>query len=73
MEVHPGDMLVEGKNPVYNDSEEIASWQYCVADADILGITEYAYEEQFSMWYEDRSYTGKEGLPCLFPHKAFPV
>ena len=60
MEVHPGDMLVEGKNPVYNDSEEIAAWQYCVADADILGITEYAYEEQFSMWYEDRSYTGKE-------------
>ncbi len=59
-EVHPGDMLVEGKNPVYNDNEEIASWQYCVADADILGITEYTYEDRFSMWYEEKVYTGKE-------------
>ncbi len=58
--VQPGDLLVEGKNPVYNDSEEIASYQYCVSDADILGITEYQYEDRFSMWYDEKVFTGKE-------------
>ncbi|MCI8483567.1 MAG: sporulation protein YqfD [Lachnospiraceae bacterium] len=59
-EVHPGDLLVEGKNPVLNDSGEVASYQYCVSDADILGITQYMYEDQFSMGYEDKVFTGEE-------------
>ena len=60
MEVQPGDMLVEGRNAVYNDSGEIASYQYCVSDADILGITQYSYEDHFSMWYEEKIFTGEE-------------
>lgn len=59
-EVHPGDLLVEGKNPVLNDSGETASYQYCVSDADILGITQYTYEDHFSMWYEDKVFTQEE-------------
>lgn len=59
-EVHAGDLLVEGKNPVLNDNGEIASYQYCVSDADILGITQYTYEDSFSMWYEDKVFTGEE-------------
>ena len=75
--VEPGDILVEGKNPVYNDSEEISSYQYCVSDADILGITEYQYEDHFSMSYEEKAYTGKESgawgvrlfsMQVKFPH-----
>ncbi|MCI9492196.1 MAG: sporulation protein YqfD [Lachnospiraceae bacterium] len=58
--VKPGDILVEGKNPVLNDNGEIGSYQYCVSDADILGVTQYTYEDQFPMWYEDKQYTGKE-------------
>lgn len=60
VKVEPGDMLVEGRNPVYNDSGEIASYQYCVSDADILGMTQYHYEDQFSMWYEEKIFTGEE-------------
>lgn len=76
-EVHPGDILVEGKNPVMNDSEEIVSYQYCVSDADILGVTEYPYEDHFSMWYEEKHFTGRTsqsyglrlfGLRMKLPH-----
>lgn len=60
VEVHPGDMLVEGKNPVMNDSGEVASYQYCVSDADIFGITQYPYEDKFSLRYEDKKFSGRE-------------
>lgn len=60
MEVHPGDVLVEGKNPVLSDSGEVASYQYCVSDADILGITQYPYENRFSLRYEDKKFSGRE-------------
>ena len=55
IKVQPGDLLVEGKNPVTNDAGEIASYQYCVSDADIFGITQYAYEDSFSMQYQYKS------------------
>ena len=53
MKVKPGDLLVEGKNPVLNDAGEIS-------DADILGITRYPYEDVFSLRYEDKVFSGKE-------------
>ena len=59
-EVHAGDILVEGKIPVIDDSGETVSYQYCTSDADILGITEYAYSDSFSMEYQDKVFTGKE-------------
>ncbi len=60
MKVKPGDLLVEGKNPVLNDAGEIANYQYCASDADILGITRYPYEDVFSLRYEDKVFSGKE-------------
>ena len=59
-EVHTGDLLVEGKNPVINDNGEVASYQYCMSDADILGITEYRYEDRFSLWHEVKRFSGEE-------------
>lgn len=56
--VQAGDMLVEGKLPIYNDSGEIVNYQYCPADADILAVTEYSYDERFSMTFEDKVFTG---------------
>ncbi len=58
--VKPGDLLVEGKNPVLNDAKEVASYQYCVSDADILGITEYPYQDSFPLQYDDKSFSGSQ-------------
>lgn len=60
MEVKTGDILVEGKNPVFNDNGEVANYQYCVSDADILGITSYSYHDCFSMEYEDKVFIDRE-------------
>ena len=74
--VKPGDLLVEGKNPVLNDAKEIANYQYCVSDADILGITLYPYQDSFSMKYEDKVFTGEEsssyGIRILQNQFHFP-
>lgn len=75
-EVKPGDLLVEGKNPVLNDAGEIANYQYCVSDADILGITLYTYHDSFPLKYEDKVFTGREsnsyGFGLLNNHFNLP-
>lgn len=74
--VKPGDLLVEGKNPVLNDAKEIANYQYCVSDADILGITLYPYQDSFPLKYEDKVFTGEEsssyGIQILKNQIRFP-
>lgn len=62
VQVQPGDLLVEGKNPVLNDAGETASYQYCVSDADILGITRCSYQDSFSMKYESKKFSGRESI-----------
>ncbi len=57
--VTKGDILVEGKLPIKNDGGEIVNYQYCAADADILGITEYEYSQVFPLTYQDKVFTGK--------------
>lgn len=59
-EVKAGDVLVAGSIPVYNDAGEVASYQYTKADADISVRTTRAYEDCFSLRYEEKLYTGKE-------------
>lgn len=59
-EVKAGEILVEGKIPVPDDNGETASFQYCVSDADILGITEYGYKDVFPLEYNAKVFTGKE-------------
>jgi len=74
--VKPGDLLVEGKNPVLNDAGEVANYQYCVSDADILGITQYSYHDSFPLQYEDKVYTDKKstayGIRILNSQFTFP-
>ncbi len=60
VKVKPGDILVEGKNPVINDAGEVANYQYCVSDADILGLTQYQYTDSFPLQYEYKNFSGKE-------------
>ncbi len=60
MQVKKGDLLVEGKNPVMNDAGEVANYQYCVSDADILGITQYSYTDSFSLEYDYKNFSGRD-------------
>ena len=55
-----GDLLVEGRIPIYNDSGELVNYRNCYADADVLGITSYAYQDIFPLAYEDKVFTGEE-------------
>lgn len=57
-QVKEGDLLVEGKLPIYNDSGEIVNYQYCYTDADILGITSYEYSDSFPFVHQDKVFTG---------------
>lgn len=59
-EVHTGDLLVEGKIPVVGDGGVIMNYQYCEADADILGITQYDYKDSFSLQYDAKIFSGRE-------------
>ena len=55
-----GDILVEGRVPIYNDNGELVHYRYCYADADILANTSYFYHETFPMEHEDKVFSGKE-------------
>ena len=52
--VKQGDLLVEGRIPIYNDSGELVNYRNCYADADILGITSYAYQDIFPLGVDFR-------------------
>ena len=41
--VKKGKALVLGRIDIYNDAKEIAGYQYCKADADIVAQTSYPY------------------------------
>ncbi|MEG1292469.1 MAG: sporulation protein YqfD, partial [Lachnospiraceae bacterium] len=75
--VKEGDVLVEGKIPVMNDSGEVASYQYCVSDADIMGVTQYGYADKFPMIYEAKDFTGNQrkiyGVRLFQTQKNIPV
>lgn len=59
-QVHAGDILVQGKIPVVDDNGETASYQYCVSDADVFGVTEYSYADTFSIEYNAKEFSGEE-------------
>lgn len=44
--VYPGDLLVSGEIPLYDDGMNITGYTYCGADADILLATEYVYYDR---------------------------
>lgn len=57
--VKEGDVLISGRLDIYNDSNEIASYQYCNADSDIYGKTFYEYKDEFPFQYEKKDYSGR--------------
>lgn len=64
--VKAGDKVKKGKAPVlgridiYNDAKEIAGYQYCKADADIVAQTSYPYRYEVPTLVQKKAYTGKE-------------
>ncbi len=63
--VKKGDLLVSGAIPIYEDSGEIRSYQYVAPDADLVIRTSVAYEDSFSLAYQQKNYTGKERIQHL--------
>ncbi len=60
--VKKGDPLVIGQLEIIDDSGEVASYQYCAADADIYVQTRYRYKHVFPMKYQEKQYSGQKKL-----------
>ncbi len=60
--VKKGDVLVNGAVEVYNDSGEIAGYDYYAADADINGTYVIPYKETINMNYYKKEYTNRTKL-----------
>lgn len=58
--VEKGQILVTGKVPIYNESQEIIGYHIYDSDADILLQTTITHIERLSQIHESISYTGKE-------------
>lgn len=58
--VKAGDILVSGRIDLINDSGEQYAYEYCNADADIYLLTEYPYQDKFSLAHEEKRMTGAE-------------
>lgn len=57
--VEPGQVLVSGAIPIYNDAEELVNCQYVRADADIRVQTGVSYQEEVPHLTTERVDTGK--------------
>lgn len=58
-EVKEGDILVEGKVPVYNDDATVREYFYVDADADIVLEHAQSHQEILPYRYVNREYTGR--------------
>ena len=52
-----GDILVEGKIPIYQDDNTVKEYQYCRADADIYIQSIYQLTRKLGETYEAKQYT----------------
>ncbi len=57
--IEPGQLLVSGTIPIYNDAEELVNCRYVRADADIIARTEFTYSDTIPHFVAERSYTGR--------------
>lgn len=71
-EVKKGQILVTGALPVYNDSQEVAGYQYVAADADIVIRTELAYSDTAQAAIRQKVYTGREKTQYLLEAGDLP-
>lgn len=58
-EVKMGDLLVDGKVPVYNEEQTVAYYQYYEADADIGIETTVPVDYRLPKVYVEKVYTGR--------------
>ncbi len=58
--VEPGQILVEGNVPVYDEAQNIIAYQVYNSDADVSIRTQLSYEEQLARSYPVVHYTGEE-------------
>lgn len=63
--VEEGDVLVSGRVDIMDDTGEVASSNYCKADADVEILTSLPYENSFSAVYEEPEETGKRRYSCV--------
>jgi similar to stage IV sporulation protein len=64
--VKKGDIMVSGVVDIIGDNELLVRKQPVIADADITGKTFYDYSDKFSLYYNDKVYTGNEKKSYLF-------
>lgn len=57
--VQKGDIIVEGRVPIYNEDGTVREFHYCDADADIFIRYTYPINERLSKSYLAREYTGR--------------
>ncbi|MCD8130678.1 MAG: sporulation protein YqfD [Lachnospiraceae bacterium] len=65
-EVHPGDLLVDGRIPVLNEDGETDHFLLYEADADILIETVQQVDYRLDKVYVAKEYTGREGSGVWF-------
>lgn len=66
-EVKKGDLLVDGKVPVYDQSQLVCGYQYYESDADILIETTIPVHLSLPKVYKQKAYTGRtKSGPCLY-------
>ncbi len=59
-QVKKGDLLVSGTIPITGDDGTVTGFRYVAPDADILVETTLNYQDEFSMQYQEKIFTGKE-------------
>ena len=65
-EVKKGDLLVDGKVPVYHQDQTVAYYQYYEADADIGIKTTIPVEYFLDKIYIEKTYTGRKNKGTYF-------
>ena len=58
--VQKGDVLVEGKIPIFNEDGTVRAYQYAAADADIILEYTKKFRTSLSFDYVKKEYTGRE-------------
>lgn len=59
-EVKKGQLLVSGQVEIKNDSGEVTDIKLQQSDADIIAETNYKFQEELPLKYEQKKYTGKK-------------
>ncbi|MFI3237113.1 MAG: sporulation protein YqfD [Lachnospiraceae bacterium] len=74
-EVEKGELLVDGRVPIYLEDTTVGAYQFYDVDADILIDTQVEVEFSLSNVYIERIYTGREkqGLYVYLFDKIYPL